>query len=308
MVRCSNCGRHEEDTGKFCRYCGTKYQQQPDEAATTWRLAPETEVRAEHPTTSSIRQSGQPTTSPVGPAGTGQPPQQGTDAAYVPPMEYYQPLQQVPPAAPAAPITPKKVQVAVGDWLNGGWRIYSENWALMTIGSLLATVLSFCTAGILAGPLLMGLFRMAFKAMKSERPEMSDLFAWEGKFLPAVLVFYIFVALSYAISGGGSAHEFFWLVRFVVQPFLTTGIALTLPLMYERRTDLAEAINSVGHLIFSKDALMWWVVGLTFIIINTGGLFACGLGIFVTFPWLICSAAVAHSSIFGLDDPNRTQQ
>src|SRR5580693_6150318 len=108
MVRCSNCGKHEEDAGKFCRYCGTKYQQQADEGAATWRLAPEAEARADEPITSSVRQPGQPTTSPVRPAGTGQPPQQSTGAAYVPPMDYYQPLQPVPPQPVSAPIAPKK--------------------------------------------------------------------------------------------------------------------------------------------------------------------------------------------------------
>jgi uncharacterized membrane protein len=76
--------------------------------------------------------------------------------------------------------------------------------------------------------------------------------------------------------------------------------------MSEGRADLADAINSVARRIFSKDALMWWVVGLAFTIIGYAGLVACGVGIFVTFPWMICAAAVAYESIYGIDDPNRT--
>jgi len=76
--------------------------------------------------------------------------------------------------------------------------------------------------------------------------------------------------------------------------------------MLERRLDVANAINDVGRIIFSRDAFMWWIVGLVFAAITASGTFGCLIGFFVTLPWMICSSAVAYRDVFGFDDPNRT--
>ena len=292
MARCANCGAESGDTGKFCRNCGTKMQAEQGGEAATWRLQPNAEFQPDRPATS-----------PVNPGNTGQGPHT-TGPAYIPPSEYYQPLQTVPPPPPLT--DNRRVTISVGDWLYGGWRIFSDNWALMMIASVFASFLSVCSVGFLAGPLLLGLFRMAFKSLKQERPEMSDLFNWDGKFLPALLASFIFAVLWFTISALRSASGFFWLVSIAVHPLIFISFLLTLPMLTEGRTDLAAAINSVGRLIFGKDAVMWWVVGLAFLLLSGSGVIACGVGVFVTVPWIICAAAVAYSSIYGLDDPNRT--
>jgi uncharacterized membrane protein len=80
-----------------------------------------------------------------------------------------------------------------------------------------------------------------------------------------------------------------------------------MPLILERKMDVVAAINEVGRLIFSRDVFMWWVVGLVLLAIGVFlGAMGCFVGIFLTTPWMICSAAVAYRDIFGLDDPNRT--
>jgi uncharacterized membrane protein len=67
-----------------------------------------------------------------------------------------------------------------------------------------------------------------------------------------------------------------------------------------------NSINEAAKLIFSKEAFMWWVVGLVFASITAAGFGICGIGLLVTLPWMIASAAVAYRDVFGLDDPNRT--
>ena len=74
----------------------------------------------------------------------------------------------------------------------------------------------------------------------------------------------------------------------------------------QRKVDVANAINEVGRLVFSRDALMWWIVGLVMAAISTAGFVGCGVGVFVTVPWMISSSAVAYRDVFGFDDPNRT--
>jgi hypothetical protein len=259
------------------------------EEATTWMLTPQPEPDRE--------------TAPVQPGPTA-PTTPPTGAAYIPPTPtpYYPPpypaLYQPPPPAVHS-------HIALGDWLSGGWQIYKENAALMSLATLLGGLLSIASVGILAGPLLMGMLRMAFKTMRGERPNMGDLFNWQGRFLQAFVTFLIFALVHLGLTGigGNSLHG---LLSLVVTPFLTVMLGLTMSSILEGGLDVARAINEVGRVIFSKDALMWWVTGLVFSAISFGGTIACGIGVFVTLPWMIAASAVAYRDIFDIDDPNRT--
>jgi hypothetical protein len=235
--------------------------------------------------------------------------------SYQAPVDYSQPYQSPmlytqhpgymqPPVQPP-PVLPLPRTISLGDWLSGGWRVYKENALLMSLATLLVGVIGFGTIGILAGPMLMGLYRMAIKTMKGERPEMNDLFNWQGRFLQAFLAFLIYAAIYGGISGIGRG-AITTILQFVVMPLLTMVFGLAFPMILDRKADIAAAINDIGKKIFTKDALMWWIVGFVFSTIAYGGFVACGVGALITIPWIISSLAVAYSSLFGLDDPNRT--
>lgn len=290
---CPNCGRQTSEGEKFCRQCGMPQHLKGDEAS-AWILSSRNPKppKPEGPYTRIVNRT--PTA-----------PNPATGPAYLPPQQFEVPPQ--PPAYyPQAP--PSHSDIRLGDWLGGGWKVYSQNWLVMSLATLIAWGLGFATAGILAGPLLMGLFRMAFKTMRQERPELGDLFNWKGRFWPAFLAFLIFGLIYLGVSSISSHGALSGLVSLVVWPFLTLMTGLTMPYLLERRADVANAINEVGHLIFSRDAMMWWVVGLVFTAISGAGIAGCFIGLFVTLPWMISSAAVAYRDIFGLDDPNRTNQ
>jgi hypothetical protein len=202
---------------------------------------------------------------------------------------------------------PGFARISLGDWLSYGWRVYSENWFVMSVATAMTLGIGLGTLGILAGPMIMGLYRMAFKTMKGERPEIADLFNWDGKFLQAFLAFIIYAAIYGSIQGlGGRSGALSTILSFLVGPFLTMLITFTFPMLLERKYDIAATINDIGKKIFTKDALMWWIVGLVFGLIAWSGVLACGLGILVTLPWIVSASAVAYSNIWGIDDPNRT--
>lgn len=301
MEKCPNCGTDAEEGQKFCRNCGQPSNLSGEDAP-TWHLPQDLAGPAEQSNpTAPVRSN--PTTH--------QSPLPGADS-YSPPVPYYPPAppgyyQQPPLPAPYVPVPQAShVNISLGDWLSGGWQVYKENWLLMSLATFLGSLMSLATIGILAGPFLMALYRMAFKTMRGERPNLGDLFAWEGKFLQAFLTFLIFVLVHGGLSGAGNSGGAAAIIAFIITPLLAVTLGLTMPLISEHRMDVAKAINTVGRLIFSKDAIMWWVVGLVFSTISVGGVVACGVGIFITLPWIICSGAVAARDIFGFDDPNRT--
>lgn len=287
---CPNCGRNVDEGEKFCRQCGMP-QHLSGEDASTWILSPESLPDSERQT-ERIRPA---PTSPASPP---------TGAPYIPPTPtpYYQP----PHPAPYQPPVPTQAHISLGDWLSGGWQVYKENWALMSVASLIAFALSGVTLGVLAGPLLMGLFRMAFATMRGERPVMGDMFNWRGRFLQSFLTALIYGAIYAGLGGIGNNNAFFGLLSAAATPMLTLMFGFTMSLVLERDMDVVNAINHVARLVFSRDAFMWWVVGLVFAAITAGGFIGCGIGILITLPWMISASAVAYRDVFGFDDPNRT--
>ncbi|MFL6213662.1 MAG: zinc-ribbon domain-containing protein [Blastocatellia bacterium] len=290
---CPNCGRQTSEGEKFCRQCGMPQYLKGDEAA-EWILSTQKQqgTRTEPPFTQGVNAS--PTS-----------PNSQTGPAYLPPQSF-----NMPPMPPAyyPPAQAGTSNIRLGDWLSGGWKIYSQNWLLMSIATLLAWGLGFATVGVLAGPMLMGLFRMAFKTMRQERPEISDLFNWQGRFWPAFLAFAIFGLIHLGATGLFSNGGLSGLISLAAGPFLTLMTGLTMSYLLERNADVGNALNEVGRAIFSRDAMMWWVVGLVFVTISIAGVAGCGIGVFVTMPWMISSVALAYRDVFGIDDPNRTNQ
>jgi hypothetical protein len=285
---CGNCGTEMEETKTFCRECGALLHPPGDEAP-TWRLPETSPVAEPQRATSPVRTT--PTAPPEAPFPT-----------YDQPVVYQPPY----PASYQPPVHEARGNISLGDWLSGGWQVYKENALLMSLATLLATILSFCTAGVMAGPLLMGLYRMAFKTMRGDRPQMSDLFNWEGKFLKGFLSFLFFAAIYAGFSAARGSEILAIIGLMVVNPFLTIMLAFVLPLIVERNADIGPAITTVGRMIFSREKFTWWLVGFIFFVINLGGAALCGAGALVTIPLVVSTAAVAYRSLFGIDDPNRT--
>ena len=289
---CPNCGRNVDEGEKFCRQCGMP-QHLEGEEATTWILSPQPAPESNRRTSAVQPGATSPTAPPSG-------------AAYVPPpppiSPYYPPphANEYPPSGQTS-----QPHISLGEWLSGGWQVYKENGALMSVASLVAIIIGACTAGFLSGPLLMGLLRMAFKTMRGERPVMRDLFDWRGRFLQSFLTGLVFLVVQLALGGAGNAGGLLKLVNLAAIPFLSILFGFTMSLVLDRGTDVVNSINEAAKLVFSRDAFMWWVVGLVFAAITAGGFAACGIGLLVTLPWMISSAAVAYRDVFG-DDPNRT--
>ena len=263
------------------------------EEATTWILDPQ-------PVPESMRDTSSVQASPTSPT---YPP---TGAAYIPPAPtpYYQPPYptQYQPGTQFG----QSPTISLGGWISGGWQVYKENGALMSVASLIAIIISSITAGVLCGPLFMGLLAMAFKTMRGERPLIRDLFDWHGRFIQSFLAGVVFLVAHLILGGAGNNSGFFNIVSLGLIPFLSMLLGFTMSLVLERGTNFVASLKQAAKVIFSRDAFMWWVVGLVFTAITFGGVLACGIGALVTLPWMISASAVAYRDVFGIDDPNRT--
>ena len=55
-------------------------------------------------------------------------------------------------------------------WLKGGFELYKENFVLIFLATAATIALSFITALILGGPLLVGLFLILFRLIEKSEP------------------------------------------------------------------------------------------------------------------------------------------
>jgi len=277
MAHCQNCGHDVSDTARFCTRCGAPMMPpgaSPEEVPTR-RLS-----EAERATGLS---SGRPT----GPA-------------YVPPESpsAYHPLTPQPAAAP-----PGAATVDLGKWLSEGWKVYRSDWGTFSVAFLVMILLSLVTLTLLTGPLLAGFYRMVFKSMRGEKPQVGDLFKGLDRFWPAVFAWVIEAALIGTLSGPSHEYPLFSVASLALTPLVNAIFFFVYPLILERQRDTAAALDEAIHVVFPRNVLPFWVCGLIFEVIFFIGILGCGVGFFVTAPFILCAMAVAYRDFFGLAGP-----
>ena len=84
-------------------------------------------------------------------------------------------------------IKPFTGTTSIGSAFNKGLQIYKENFALVFLGSLLSTLITFFTCGICGGPMWCGFIGILLALLRNQnpKPQLGDLFNGFQKFLPA---------------------------------------------------------------------------------------------------------------------------
>ena len=208
-----------------------------------------------------------------------------------------------PAAQVAAPVTP--LNVNIGDWLKAAWELFKTDIVTLVVANLIATVLAAVTCGVLAGPMMVGLYHTFQKKARGQKFEYGDLF-WglSNQFLPSFLIILVFfVALS--------------LVGVIpcVGPLLSSLAMLALsPLLLYSLCLLADAPQTVpvGGLqdlvkgVWTKlqpQYLMFVVWILVAYIISGAGSIACGIGMLVTAPIGVMGLMVSYLDVFKGEKP-----
>ncbi|MCS6816977.1 MAG: hypothetical protein N0A16_06625 [Blastocatellia bacterium] len=206
----------------------------------------------------------------------------------------------VPPAISPRPPAPMDVRVDVGRWLSEGWKLFARQWPTFALATLVAGFLSMVTLTITTGPFLLGLYFMAFQVMRGERIQLGDLFKGFEQFGLAFLAWIIEVFIHLSLGGLTERAPLMGLISLAFSPLAFALFAFVYPLILDRKLDIAAALNEAWRIVISRQWVMFWVLGIVFLLILTAGLLGCGIGVFVTLPWIICAAAVAYRDIFGV--------
>ena len=180
-------------------------------------------------------------------------------------------------AAPA--LSRPRIDIALA--FKGGWRVFAADIVPLLLGGLITLVLSIVTLGIMAGPLVAGLYKMVVGRIRDGRPaQISDLFDCMerfGAFFAAALVLVVLIGLASLTIVGGIVLATIWMYVF--------------PLMVDRGMSLGEAMKTSYHLVVDNG--FWEHLALVILLIALNGMANGALGL-LAMPFTIATVAAAY--------------
>ena len=191
--------------------------------------------------------------------------------------------------------------VKFGEWIEAGFSLYKENFVVLVLASLIATILSAVTLGILSGPMFAGLILIILACLDKKEPkaEIGDIFKGFEYFLDSFLFVIIWGAISIAITlllnlipCAGQILSMF--VSIIISTLVMFGIFLIVDRKMSFWPASLASINLVKTNFFPFAGLMIVAGVLGYI-----GVLACGIGIIITMPIGACIIAIAYRDLFG---------
>jgi len=160
----------------------------------------------------------------------------------------------------------------IGKALEDAWRLFVKDIGALILGVLVAVVLSIVSIGILAGPLLGGVFKMVSRRVREGRPaEIGDVFAGFDRFWTLFAAFWvlgIIVAIGYLfliIPGLLLSAIWLYVFLFIVDRDMSLGEAMSASRELVMRTGLWLHV-AVVLLIGIVSAIVGHITGIGFLL------------------------------------------
>jgi hypothetical protein len=170
--------------------------------------------------------------------------------------------------------------IDLGSVFKHGWGLFIKDVVHLLVGTVVATLLSIVSIGILAGPLFAGLYQMVLARVKDgKEPRWDDVFGGLDRFwayLGAALFLVVVIGLAWITIVGGILLGTIWLYVF--------------PLMVDKRMGLGEALGASYRLVRENGFWEHLVLVVLFAIIGSIG----GPAFLVTLPLTIAATVAAY--------------
>lgn len=175
--------------------------------------------------------------------------------------------------------------VDLGSVFKHGWGLFIKDVVHLLIATVVATLLSIVSIGILAGPLCAGLYQMVLGRVKEGKaPRWDDVFAGLDRFwayLGAALFLVVAIGLAWITVVGGILLGAIWMYVF--------------PLMVDKRMGLGEALGASYRLVRENGFWEHVVLMILFAVIGSIG----GPAFLITLPFQIAATVAAYFLVDG---------
>ncbi len=182
----------------------------------------------------------------------------------------------------------------IGTELGRGWNLFKENMGVLIVASLIATLVSAVTCGILGGALTAGMFLIVQRLMRKDpiAPQAGDVFKGFDFFVQALILVVLAIVAACLLAvipvvgqlAGLAVGAFMmWAMMFVVYQKLSA----------------TDAVKKVFEYTKTGEFTMPLIFALITNVISGLGAIACVVGVFFTIPIAYCMLASGYETLFG---------
>ena len=182
--------------------------------------------------------------------------------------------------------------VTIEQWFTEGWKLYKRHPVTFFFASLLGALICIPPAFLFfAGPLYAGLYYMALKSMRGEKPRIRDMFRGFHRYWGALFLWWLsliaFIVLCTTAIG------------ILVTPLLWAISMLAFPLLIDERRGVGSAFGTAFKAVFTwKNCARFWLYGLIVPLVSCLGVLGFFFGLFITLPLAVCIQVIAYRDIF----------
>jgi len=196
------------------------------------------------------------------------------------------------PTALANEVLARGCEVNIGSCIGRAWDLFmADFWPVLGVSALMLLIVG--TIGIIAGPLLGGLFWYYLKKIRGEPAQIGDAFAG---FSQSFLQLFLGALVASLLTSVG-------LIACILPGiYLAVAWKLTLPIIIDKRLGFWDAME-VSRKVLTR---CWWSVFLFLIVcmlINLCGVLLCGIGVFFTWPLTMLAITFLYEDLFGSAKP-----
>ena len=182
--------------------------------------------------------------------------------------------------------------VTIEQWFTEGWKLYKRHPVTFFFASLLGALICIPPAFLFfAAPLYAGLYYMALKAMRGEKPRIRDMFRGFHRYWGALFLWWLFLIAFIVLCTTA--------VGILVTPLLWAISMLAFPLLIDERKGVGAAFGAAFKVVFTwKNCARFWLYGLIVPLVSLLGVLGFFFGLFITFPLAVCIQVIAYRDIF----------
>ena len=182
--------------------------------------------------------------------------------------------------------------VTIEQWFVEGWRLYKRNPITFFFASFLGALICFPPAILFfAGPLYAGLYYMALKGMRGEKPRIRDMFRGFHRYWGALFLWWLSL-ITFVVLGTTA-------IGILVTPLLWAITTLAFPLLIDERKSVGSAFGTAFKVVFTwKNWARFWLYGLIVPIVSFLGMLGFFFGVFITLPAAVCVQVIAYRDLF----------
>ena len=182
--------------------------------------------------------------------------------------------------------------VTTEQWFTEGWKLYKRHPVTFFFASLLGALICIPPAFLFfAAPLYAGLYYMALKSMRGEKPRIRDIFKGFHRYWGALFLWWLFLIAFIALCTTA--------VGILVTPLLWAISMLAFPLLIDERKGVGAAFGAAFKVVFTwKNCARFWLYGLIVPLVSLLGVLGFFFGLFITFPLAACIQVIAYRDIF----------